>query len=121
MSFGEQLKHKADEVHLQDKAKDFGDAVVEVVKAAVSVVAGYAQQNRDKVEGALDKAEAKIDEKTGGKHADTVTKVRASVDKGIDKLVEQHDRTAPPTPAASAVPDDKHSAFDEDTPAGNPT
>ena len=64
MSFGEQLKHKADEVHLQEKAKDFGDAVVEMVKAAVSAVAGYAQQNRDKVEGALDKAEAKIDEKT---------------------------------------------------------
>jgi hypothetical protein len=50
-----------------------------------------------------------------------VTKVRASVDKGIDKLVEHHDEAAPPTPAASAVPDDKHSAFDEDTPAGNPT
>ena len=121
MSFGEQLKHKADEVHLQEKAKDFGDAVVEMAKAAMSVAAGYAHDNRGKVDGALDKAEATIVDKTGGKHADTVTKVRASVDKGIDKLVEHHDQAAPPTPAASAVPDDKHSAFDEDTPAGNPT
>ena len=121
MSFGEQLKHKADEVHFQEKAKDFGDAVVEMAKAVMSAAAGYAQQNRGKVDATLDKAEAKIGEKTGAKHADTVTKVRASVDKGIDKLVEQHDQAAPPTPAASAVPDDKHSAFDEDTPAGNPT
>ncbi|NUO89823.1 MAG: antitoxin [Dermatophilaceae bacterium] len=126
MSFGEQLKHKADEVHLQEKAKDFGDAVVQVAKAAVSAAAGYAHENRDKVDGALDKASMKIDEKTGGKHADTVTRVRASVDKGIDKLVAQHQgtTTTSPTPAAP-VPDDKHSAFDEpddgDSPAGNPT
>ena len=126
MSFGEQLKHKADEVHLQEKAKDFGDAVVQMAKAAVSAAAGYAQENRDKVDGALDKASLKIDEKTGGKHADTVTKVRASVDKGIDKLVEQHHGTTATTPTpASSVPDDKHRAFDnpneDESPAGNPT
>ena len=88
MSFGEQLKSKADEVHLQEKAKDFGDAVVELAKAAMALAAGYAHENRGKVDSVLDKAEARIEEKTGGKHAVTVTKVRASVDKGIDKLVE---------------------------------
>ena len=115
MTFGEQMKHKADEVNLQGKAKDFGDAVVEMAKAVMSAAAGYAQQNRGKVEGALDKAEAKIDEKTGGKHADTVTKVRASVDKGIDKLVEHKPKPEPTTPT---VPDDTHSAFDDDAPSG---
>ena len=121
MSFGDQMKHKAEEVHLQAKAKDFGDAVAEMLKTAASIAASYAKENREKVDGALDKVEGTIEEKTSGKHSDTVTKVRASVDKGIDKLVEHHDKAAPPTPAASAVPDDKHSAFDEDTPAGNPT
>ena len=114
MSFGEQLKNKADEVRLQEKAKDFGDALAEMVKAAVALVAGYAQENRDKVDTALDKAEAKIEEKTGGKHADTVSKVRAGVDKGIDKLVEQQGKPRP-------VPDDQYSAFDDDTPAGSPS
>lgn len=117
MSFGEQMKHKADEVHFQEKAKDFGDALVEMARTAMSAAAGYAQQNRGKVDDALDMAEATISKKTGAKHADTVTKVRASVDKGIDKLVEQHDQAAPPS---AGVPDDKHSAFDEDSPAGNP-
>jgi len=116
VSFGEQLKSKADEVHLQEKAKDFGDAVAEVVKAAMSLVADYAQENRLKVDSALDKAEAKIEERTGGKHAETVSKVRAGVDKGIDKLVEQKGKPA-------TVPDDKHSAFDDDvdSPAGSPS
>ena len=52
----------------------------------------YAQDNRPKVDEALDKAEAKLVQTNGGKHAETVTKVRASVDKGIDKLVEHNDR-----------------------------
>ena len=122
MTFGEQLKHKADEVHLQDKAKDFGDAVAEVVKEAMTLVAGLAQDNRPKVDEALDKAEAKLVQTNGGKHADTVTKVRASVDKGIDKLVEKNaGPKAPPTPPSTTVPDDRHSAFDEDTPAGSPS
>jgi hypothetical protein len=114
VSFGEQLKSKADEVHLQEKAKDFGDALAEMVKAAIALVAGYAHDNREKVDSALDKAEAKITEKTGGKHNDTVLKVRAGVDKGIDKIVEHQ---AKPT----VVPDDKHSAFDEDNPEGSPS
>jgi hypothetical protein len=122
--FGEQLKSKADEVNLQVKAKEFGDAVFEVAKAAVSLAASYAQDNRDKVDGALDKAESTIGHTVGGKHAGTVSKVRASVDKGIDRLVEQRDKaaTGPSAPSApTSVPDDKHSAFDDDSPAGNPS
>ena len=122
MAFGEQLKHKADEVHLQDKAKDFGDAVAEVIKEAIGLVAGLAQDNRPKVDEALDKAEAKLVQTNGGKHAETVTKVRASVDKGIDKLVEHNTGPkVPPTPPSSSVPDDRYSAFDEDSPAGSPS
>ena len=122
MAFGEQLKHKADEVHLQDKAKDFGDAVAEVIKEAVALVAALAHDNRPKVDNALDKAEAKLVQTNGGKHAETVTKVRASVDKGIDKLVEHNTGPkVPPTPPSSSVPDDRHSAFDEDSPAGSPS
>ena len=115
MTFSEQMKRKADEVNLQGKAKDLGDAVVEVVKAAVGMAAGYAAENREKVEGALDKAAQTIDDKTGGKHSETVTKVRAQVDKGIDKLVEQKQPTEP------TVPDDKFSAFDEDDVSGSPS
>ena len=122
MDFGEQLKHKADEVHLQEKARDFGDAVADVLKEAVTLVAGLAQDNRPKVDEALNKAEAKLVQTNGGKHAETVTKVRASVDKGIDKLVEKNaGAKAAPTPPSSPVPDDRHSAFDEDTTAGSPS
>ena len=129
MSFGDQMKHKAEEVHLQAKAKDFGDAVAEMLKTAATIAANYAKENREKVDGALDKVEGTIEEKTNGKHTDTVTKVRASVDKGIDKLVEKNaPQTTPgatpgatPGPSGSTVPDDTFSAFDDDAPAGSPS
>ncbi|HKX68794.1 MAG TPA: antitoxin [Intrasporangium sp.] len=122
MTFGEQMKHKADEVNLQGKAKDFGDAVIEVLKAAVGLAAGYAAENREKVDGALDKAAETIEQKTGGKHADTVTKVRATVDKGIDKLVEQKPQPKPkPEASTPPVPDDTFSAFDDGAPSGSPS
>ena len=97
MSFGDQMKQKADEVHLQDKAKDFGDAVAEVVKAAVGMASHYAAENRPKVDGMLDKAEAKIGEKAGPKHAETITKARSKVDQGLDKVSEKAPETGGPT------------------------
>jgi hypothetical protein len=124
MSFNEQMKQKAEEVHLQEKARDFGDAVAEVIKAAVGLAAGYAAENRPKVDAMLDKAERTIVDKTGAKHAETVTTVRGQVDKGIDKLVAQRaDTTSPSTPTPGAtVPDDTFSAFpDEDESTGSPS
>ncbi len=129
MTFGDDMKRKADEVHLQGKAKDFGDAVTELVKAAVGMVGGFAAENREKVDGALDKAQETVGGNLKGRSADQVTKVRAQVDKGLDKLVDQHDKaggapraSAAPTSdsrpdaqwPATPVPDDVHSAFDDD-------
>lgn len=117
MSFSEQMRQKAEEVRLQAKAKDFGDAVAQMVKATVEIAAGYASQNREKVDGMLDKAEVTIVDRTGAKHADKVAKVRGKVDQGIDKLVE-HGGTKP-----GGVPDDTTSTFpDDDEPsAGSPS
>ena len=124
MNFGDQMKNKADEVHLQAKAKDFGDALAAVVKAAVDAVGGYTSEHRDKITGALDKTEQVIGERTGGKHAETVSKVRSQLDKGIDKIAQQADAkpgSAQPGSGqpGNAVPDDQYSAFDEDSPTGH--
>jgi hypothetical protein len=138
MTFNEQMKQKAEEVHLQEKAKEFGDAVAEVVRAAVSAFAGLAEENRPKVDAMLDKAEQTIVEKAGAKHADTVVTVRGQVDRGIDKLVAQRGGATPagpsqpaqptgttqPTASSSgqAVPDDTFTAFpDDDESAGSPS
>lgn len=116
MNFSDQMKQKAHDVDLQAKAKDFADALTEVVKAAFDAAADYAQANREKVDGALDKAEQVIGERTGGKHDQTVGKVRTQLDKGMDKLAEQSVKDS-----SHKVPDDRHSAFGDDPPAGSPS
>lgn len=105
------------------------------MKAAVDMATGYAAENRDKVDGVLDMAEQKFGENISGKRAETVGKVRAQVDKTLDKLAEkganahgeqgaQHDppRAVWPT---TPVPDDMHSSFDaaddDATPSGSPS
>ncbi len=128
MTFNEQLKHKAEEVHLQEKARDFGDAVAEVVKTALAAAAGYAAQNRSKVDEMLDKAEDAVTRKAGATRSDAVAGAREYVDRGIDKLVAKHEST----PAGSGkgatagpdsdVPDDTFVAFpDDDEGAGHPS
>jgi hypothetical protein len=120
MSFNEQMKQKAEEVHLQEKAREFGDAVAELIKAAVSAAAGYAAENRPKVDSMLDKAEQTIADKAGPKHAETVTTVRGQVDKGIDKLVAKHE--GPTSAKPGDVPEDTFVAFpDEDEGVGHPS
>lgn len=118
MTFGGQLKQKADEVRLQEKAKEFGDAVAEVVTAAVGLVAGYVKDNRTRLDDALDSAERFVNDRTDGKHADTVLKVRSSVDQGVTSFVEHgaRDADATATDPTEAVPDDVHSAFVEEGP-----
>jgi hypothetical protein len=114
VTFGAQLKQKVDEVHLQEKAKEFGDAVAEVVTAAAGLLAGYVKENRSRFDDALDTAERFVNERTDGKHAEAVLKVRSSVDKGVDSLVTQEARAS--ASGADAVPDDVHSAFDDEAP-----
>jgi hypothetical protein len=115
VTFGGQLRQKADEVRLQEKAKDFGDAVAEVVTTAVGLVAGYAKENRSRLDEALDSAERFVNDRTDGKHAETVLKVRSSVVKGVDSLMEHGDER-PRTAGRDTVPDDVHSAFGDEAP-----
>jgi len=113
VTFGGQLKQKADEVRLQEKAKDFGDAVAEVVTAAVGLFAGYVKENRTRLDDALDSAERFVNDRTDGKHAEAVLKVRSSVDKGVDSLMDHGDE-GPRTAGGDTVPDDVHSAFGDE-------
>lgn len=94
MTFGEEIKKKADEVSLDTKAREFGDALAEMAKTAIGLVTNAAKENQDKIEGAIDKAAGTIDEKTGGKHSETIAKVKDQAQTGLGKIVEQGDKVA---------------------------
>ena len=51
------------------------DTIKELVEKGITVVG----ENKDKIEDALDKASAFVDEKTGGKYSETIAKGKDTV------------------------------------------
>ena len=96
------VKQKAEEWDVQGKAEKFAAEVDKVAHEAKDKAAELADENRGKIRENLDKAGAKIDERTEGKYADKVAKAKDTVAGGVDKLADQ--RPGGATPPGSTAP-----------------
>ncbi len=83
------VKQKAEEWDVQGKAEKLAAEVDKVAHEAKDKAAELADDNRGKIRENLDKAGAKIDERTEGKYADKVAKAKETVAGGVDKLADQ--------------------------------
>jgi ElaB/YqjD/DUF883 family membrane-anchored ribosome-binding protein len=96
------VKHKAVEWDVQGKAEKVAAELDKVAHEAKDKAAELADENRGKIRENLDKAGAKIDERTEGKYADKVAKAKDTVAGGVDKLADQ--RPGGATPPGSTAP-----------------
>ncbi len=96
------VKQKAEEWDVQGKAEKLAAEVDKVAHEAKDKAAELADENRGKIRENLDKAGAKIDERTEGKYADKVAKAKDTVVGGVDKLAEQ--RPGGSTPPGTTPP-----------------
>jgi ElaB/YqjD/DUF883 family membrane-anchored ribosome-binding protein len=94
------LEAKARELELDAKITKFADTADHFLREAAVKAGDYAHENRAKVEGALDRAGATVDEKTEGKYHRTVEKVKTGVLVGVDWVAEQRESAATPAWAA---------------------
>ncbi|MEO7069180.1 MAG: antitoxin [Nostocoides sp.] len=101
-TFVDKLLEKADELELQRKADEVIDAAAKLAHEALGKAGALAHDNRDKVEGFLDKAAAKVDEQTDGKYRDKVAKAREQASRGVATLADQR----PGAHADDAAPSD---------------
>jgi hypothetical protein len=101
MSFMDKLKKKAEELDLETKARQLQESATQAAKQARVKAGDFAVENREKIDGYVETATTRIDEKTEGKYADKVAKVREHVDRGVDKVAEGH--TSGPTTATGAA------------------
>ena len=117
------LEAKARELELEKKLEKFADRADHYLREAAVKAGDYAHDNRDRVEGALDRAGSKVDEKTDGKYHRTFEKVKTGVLVGVDWVAEQRESSATPSwaegtrwgsePDAGTAP-----AADPDAPVG---
>jgi ElaB/YqjD/DUF883 family membrane-anchored ribosome-binding protein len=90
------LEAKARELELDKKLETFADQADHYLREAAVKAGDYAHDNRGRVEETLDKAGAKVDEKTDGKYTRYVEKLRTGVLVGVDWVAQQREST--PTP-----------------------
>ncbi|HYN65328.1 MAG TPA: antitoxin [Ornithinibacter sp.] len=91
------LEAKARELELDKKLESLADQADHLLRDAAVKAGDYAHDNRDRVEGALDRAGSKVDEKTDGKYTRYVDKLRTGVLVGVDWVAEQRESTAAPS------------------------
>jgi hypothetical protein len=85
----ETLKQRIDELDLDSRLNEFSDRAELAFKRALDTAAEYAHEHRDEVDRLLTRVSASIDERTEGKYADKVTKVREQLDRGVERLAER--------------------------------
>lgn len=119
MKITDQIKAKAEELDLQNKVNDLSekakkglsdakvkaeavaadskDKAIKGMNDAKSKAGSVAHDSKEKVEGLLEKAGSTIDEKTDGKYAETVAKVKSKTTELVDKVASNRpDADTPP-------------------------
>lgn len=98
MKITDQIKAKAEELDLQGKFEDLSEKAKHGLAEAKSKAGTVAHESKDKVEGLLEKAGSTIDEKTDGKYADKVAKVKSKTTELVDKVASNRpDADTPPS------------------------
>jgi hypothetical protein len=78
------LKHMIDELDLDRRANDLVVQAESLLKRATD----YTREHRDDVERALDRFSTQIDERTEGRYAEQIGKVRDQLELGLRRLTE---------------------------------
>ncbi|MFC7490172.1 MULTISPECIES: antitoxin [unclassified Knoellia] len=113
MSMRDKLIQKAKDLGLPAKTEDVIRGADKAVHEAKAKAATYADENRDKLGGYVDKAGQAVDERTQGKYSDKVAKAKEAATRGVDKVVEQRPpapvepQVDPGQPPTSATPTDR--------------
>ena len=73
-----------------------GDAV----RQGVAKAGELAHEHKGDLERLIDKAASAVDRRTDGKHADTISQVRGSLERGVEKIADQRPGDTPDEPPA---------------------
>ena len=99
MSFADNIKAKIKDVDLERQLTELVDEGEKLVQQSVTKAGDVAHDKRDDVEGWLDKAATKVNDKTESKYADQVSKLRDALLGGLDTLAARRASGGGDTPS----------------------
>jgi RNA-splicing ligase RtcB len=78
-----------DEYEVDRHLNELASTLEHAVRTGVAKAGEFAHEHKGDLERLIDKAAEAVDRRTSGKHADTISQVRGSLERGVDKIAGQ--------------------------------
>jgi hypothetical protein len=91
----ETLKQKIDELDLDRRVNEAVEQAEVLLVRALDSAGDYAREHRDDVDQLLGRISDKIDDRTAGRYADQVSRVREQIVQGVERLAERPTQDPP--------------------------
>jgi RNA-splicing ligase RtcB len=91
----ETIRAKMEEYDVDRHLNEIASTLENAVRSGVAKAGALAHEHRGDIDRLIDKALSAVDRSTDGKHADKMQQVRGTLERGVDRIVEQRDGGAP--------------------------
>jgi RNA-splicing ligase RtcB len=101
---GESLRAKMDEYELDRHLKELASSLEHAVRQGVAKAGELAHEHQGDIDRLLEKAASAVDRRTDGKHAERISQVRGSLERGVEKIADQRSGGTPDGPGSDVPP-----------------
>jgi len=88
-AIGDTIRAKLEEYEVDRHLHDLASQAEHVVRQGIAKVGELAHDHREDIDRLLDKAASAVDRRTEGRHAEKITQVRGSLERGVERIAEQ--------------------------------
>jgi RNA-splicing ligase RtcB len=103
-ALGETIRSKLDEYEIDRHLTELASTVENAVRQGVAKAGELAHEHKGDIDRLLDKAAGAVDRRTDGKHADRISQVRGSLERGVEKIADQRPDSTPDDPTPDVPP-----------------
>ncbi|HEY3529157.1 MAG TPA: antitoxin [Nocardioides sp.] len=101
---GETIRAKMDELEVERHLSELAGTLEHAVRQGVAKAGDLAHEHRGDIERLIDKAATAVDRRTDGRHADKISQVRGSLERGVERIADQRPGTPPDEPGPDVPP-----------------
>jgi hypothetical protein len=98
------IRAKMEEYEVERHLEDLASSVEGVVRQGIAKAGELVHEHRDDIDRLLDKAAGAVDRHTDGRHADRVSQVRGSLERGVERIADQRPDGTPDAGDGSDAP-----------------
>jgi RNA-splicing ligase RtcB len=100
----EAIRAKLDEYQVERHLNDLATTLEDAVRHGVAKAGELAHEHKGDIDRLLDRPATAVDRRTDGKHADRISQVRGSLERGVEKIAEQRTGGTPDEPGSDVPP-----------------